>query len=181
VSLLATVAALTTAAVLLRAFVGKVRRPGELASTMGRLGVPRQAAMPAAVALIGAELAVAVAVLFRPAAALTQAAIVALALIFAAAGLLAMRLEERVACNCFGAGGGDLGMRQVILLIPWTVPAAILHYGAPSMPAGRGAALFAAAALAVAALEAMALIPAMREGRGDRRSAEEMYEWLPSY
>jgi len=169
------------AAVLLRAFVGKVRRPGELVSTMTHLGVPRKIAMPAAVALIGVELAVAAAVLFRPADAVTQASVVALAVVFAVAGLLALRLGERVVCNCFGVGGGDLGLRQVILLIPWTAAAAILHYGAPSLSAERGAALFAVAALTIAALEAIGVISAMREGRGDRRSAEEMYEWLPSY
>lgn len=181
VSLLATVVAVTTAAVLLRAAVGKVRRPDDPASTMTRLGVPRKVATLAAAALIVAELAIAAAVLFRPDAALTQIAVVALGILFAAAGLRAMRLDEPVACNCFGSGGGDLGLLQVILLIPWTASAAILHYGAPSWPAERGAAWFAAAAFAVAALEAAGLIPAMLEARGDRRSAEEMYTWLPSY
>lgn len=180
-NVLAIAAALTTAAVLLRAVAGKVRRPGDLAATMTRLGVPRVAAVPAAVILISAELAAAAALLFRPDASLTQLAVVTLAAVFAAAGLRAMWIGERVACNCFGAGGGALGLRQVLLLIPWAAAAAILRAGARAPSAETGAAFFATIAVGIAALEAIDVIRSMRQARDDRRSAEEMYEWLPSY
>jgi multisubunit Na+/H+ antiporter MnhB subunit len=181
VSLLAITAALTTAAVLLRAVVGKIRHPGDVASTMTRLGVPRETATPAAMVLIAAEFATAAALLFRPDSALTQIAVIVLAIVFALAGLRAMRLDERVACNCFGTGGQHLGLRQVVMLIPWTMTVAILHYGASPLPVETGAAAFAVTAAAVAALEVIGVIRAVQEARGDRRSAEEMYGWLPSY
>ena len=180
-NVLAIAAALTTAAVLLRAAVGKVRRPGDLTATMTHLGAPRVVAAPAAAVLISAELATAAALLFRPDAGLTQLAVVILAAVFAAAGLRAMRISEPVACNCFGAGGGALGLRQVLLLIPWTAAALILRFGARAPSAETGAAFFAAIAVGIAALEGMDVIRGMREARDDRRSAEEMYEWLPSY
>lgn len=180
-NVLAIAAALTTAAVLLRAAVGKVRRPGDLAATMTRLGMPRIVAAPAAGALICAELATAAALLFRPDAGLTQLAVVILAALFAAAGLRATRMRERIACNCFGAGGGALGLRQVLLLIPWTAAAVILRLGARAPSAETGAAFFAVIAVGIAALEGVDVIRSMREARNDRRSAEEMYEWLPSY
>jgi hypothetical protein len=181
VNVLAIAAALTTAAVLLRAAVGKARRPGDLVATITRLGAPRVAAVSAAALLISAELATAAALLFRPDAGLTQLSVVTLAVVFAAAGLRAMRIGEPVACNCFGAGGGALGLRQVLLLIPWTAAAAILRLGARAPSAQTGAIFFAAIAVAIAELEGMALLRSMREARDDRRSAEEMYEWLPSY
>lgn len=179
-NVLAIAAALTTAAVLLRAAAGKVRRPGDLAATMTRLGVPHVVAVPAAVVLIAAELATAAALLFRPDAVLTQLAVMTLAIVFAAAGLRAMRISEPVACNCFGAGG-TLGLRQVLLLIPWTAAAVILRFGARAPSVETGAAYFAAIAIAIAALEGIGVIRNLREARDDRRSAEEMYEWLPSY
>jgi len=181
VNVLAIAAALMTAAVLLRAAVGKVRRPGDLAATMTHLGVPRVVTAPAAAVLISAELATAAALLFRPDAGLTQIAVVTLAAVFAAAGLRAMQLGEQVACNCFGAGSGALGLRQVLLLIPWAAAAAILRFGARAPSVQTGAAFFAAIALGIAALEGIGVIRGMREARDDRRSAEEMYEWLPSY
>jgi hypothetical protein len=179
--MLAIAAALTTAAVLLRAAAGKVRRPADLAPTMTRLGLPAAMAAPAAAVLIAAELAAALTLLFRPDAALTQLALTTLAAVFAAAGLRAMWIAEPVVCNCFGAGGGRLGLRQVLMLIPWTAAAAILHFGARPPAVETGAASFAAIAVAIAALEGVAVIRNMREARDDRRSAEEMYEWLPSY
>lgn len=180
-SLLAIAVALAMAAVLLRAGLGKVRHPGDLATTMVRLGVPRRTARHAAVAVVIAEFATAIALVFRPDAGLTQIAIVFLAVAFAAAGLRAIGLDERIACNCFGSGSGDLGLRQVVMLIPWMAAAAILRLGAPALAAQDGAAWFAAIAAGIAALEAAGVVRAMREGRDDRQSAEEMIPWLPSY
>ena len=180
-SQLAIAVALATAAVLLRAAVGKVRRPADLAATMTRLGVPRTIAAPMAAVVIAAEFATASALLFCPDAPAAQLALLILAVVFAAAGLRAMRLGERIACNCFGAGSGTLGLRQVLLLIPWTAAVVILHASMPSLSTQAGAALFAATAAVVATFEVTRVIGAMREGRSDRHAVKEMHPWLPSY
>jgi len=174
-------AALAAAAVLLRAAIGKVRRPGDLASTIARLGMPRTIATPMAAAVIAAEFATASMLLFRPAAAATQLALLGLAVVFAAAALRAMWLGERIACNCFGTGSRPLGLRQVLMLIPWTAAAAILRAGAAPLSAEAGAALFAVTAAGVAAFEVTGVIRVLLESRGDRQAVQEMHPWLPSY
>lgn len=174
-------AAALMAAVLLRAASEKIRRPGELAATVGRLGVPERLALPAALLVILAELVAAVLLLFRPGSIVTQLGVVLLAALFALAGLIALRSAEPIACSCFGAGSGPLGLRQTMWFFAWAGGAALLFAVRPAVSTATGAALLAAAALAIAAIRAIALRAAMIEGRGDRRAAEEMYEWLPSY
>jgi hypothetical protein len=181
VSQLVIAAALGTAAVLLRAAIGKVRRPGDLAATIARLGMPRTLSAPAAAAVIAAEFAGAFLLLFRPAGAATQLALLGLAVVFAAAGLRAMRLGERIACNCFGTGSATLGSKQVLMLIPWAAVAAMLRAGATPLSGEAGAASFAVTAAGVAALEVTGVIRALLESRGDRHAVQEMHPWLPSY
>lgn len=180
-TLLAMAAAAVMAAVLLRAVSEKIRRPGELAATIGRLGVPERMALPAALAVTFAELAVAVLLLFRPDSIVVQLGVVSLAALFALAGLLALRSDEPIACGCFGAGSGPLGLRQVAWFFAWAGGAALLFVVRPVVSTVIGAALLASTALAITALRAIRLRAAMAEGRGDRQAAQEMYEWLPSY
>ncbi len=132
--------------------------------------------------LAAAELAVAAAVLFRPDAAVTHLAIAALAVTFAVAGLLALRRDEPIRCNCFGAGSGTLGKTQLLALVPWLAGAAVLRAGFTEPPALPIAATWLTAiSLALAAMRLVAVRKAWVEARDDRRSAEEMYAWLPSY
>lgn len=174
-------AAALMAAVLLRAASEKIRRPRELAGTIGRLGVPERLALPAALLVALAELAAAVLLLFRPGSMAAQLGVVSLAALFALAGLIALRSDEPIACSCFGAGSGQLGLRQTLWFFAWAGGATLLFVVRPVVAMPTGAALLAAAALAIAAIRAIEVRKAMTEGRGDRRAAEEMYEWLPSY
>lgn len=181
-NLIPTAAGLAMAAVLLWAAVEKARNPAPTAATIHALGLPHRLAWPAAVFVTVAEIVVAVAVLFRPDAALTQAGIVLLAGLFALAGLIALRLDEPIHCSCFGAGGnGHLGVKQIIAFVPWLAGAAILRLGieeAPPLPVG--AACLATTSLAIAGVRGIGVWKSRLEARGDRQSAQEMYVWLRS-
>jgi hypothetical protein len=182
VTLITTAAALAMAAVLLWAGLEKARNPNPTAATLRVLGFPRRLARPAAMVLTAAELTVAIAVLFRPDSALTHISIVLLAGLFALAGLIAMGLNERVHCSCFGPGGkGYLGAAQLIALIPWVAGAGLLQLGTrESPPLPVSAAYFAATSLAIAAARGISVWKARLAARGDRLSALEMYVWLQS-
>lgn len=179
-SFLAKVAALATSAILLWAVLEKARDLSPTAATIRRLGVPGPLARPAAFLVLAAELVVAVAVLLRPDTILVQTGIVALAGLFALAGWIAWRRGEAIPCNCFGAGSKDLGVGQILAFLPWLAAAGVLRLGAPRPQAAAAATAFAAVSLLLAALRAFAVRKAWVEARGDRRSAQEMYPWLPS-
>ena len=170
------------AAVLLWAGLEKARNLTPTAATLQVLGFPRRLARPAAIFVTAAELTVAIAVLFSPDSALTHISIVLLAGLFALAGLIAMGLDERVRCSCFGPGGkGYLGAAQLIALIPWVAGAVILRLGTRDIPPlPVSAAYFAATSLAIAAARGIRVWKASLEARGDRLSAREMYVWLQS-
>ena len=179
-SFLAKVAAWATSAILLWAALGKARDLSPTAATIRRLGVPGPMALPAAFLVTAAELVVAVAVLFRPDTVVAQAGIVVLAGLFALAGWIAWRRGEDIPCNCFGGGSQDLGVSQMVAFLPWLAAAGILRLGAPRPTAVAAAAAFAAISLLLASIHAFAVRKAWIEARGDRRSAQEMYPWLPS-
>lgn len=179
-AILATAVALVGASILLWAGLEKARAPASTASTLGQLGVPASLAGPAAGLVVLAELAVALGLVFRPDSALTLAGVVLLAGAFALAGLLALRRGEPVPCTCFGAGrGGYLGENQVRALVPWVGGAAFLYVADVASPSpSGGAAMLAGVGLAMAGVRLIAVLPAWREARGDRRSARETYLWL---
>lgn len=182
VTALATAVAWSMATVLLVAALEKARHPGPTAMTIQSLGFPARAALPLALALTAAELAAALAIVLAPGSGLAQAGVMALAFAFAAAGLAAMRLDNRVPCSCFGSGGGNLGKRQLIALLPWTAGVAILRFADWRPPdVAFGAVSFAAIAIAIACVRAAGAFGARGEAAADRRTAEETYEWLPSY
>ena len=182
-TLLATAARLAMAAVLLRAAAEKARDVRSMAATIRALGAPRATARPGALLLITTEIAVALAVLFRPDATATHAGIVALSALFALAGLVALLRDEPIRCGCFGAGGSAyLGITQLIAFVPWIAGAAILRFGvAAAPPLLESAAWFAATSLMIAAERGASVWKARSEARGDRRSAQETYAWLPSH
>jgi len=180
VTLFSTVA-YAMAGVLLWAALGKVRDLAPLASTIRKLGAPQPLARPAAGFVTSAELAVAVALLFRPDSLITQFGVLALAGLFALAGLRALALHERIPCSCF-CSGDDLGIRQLLAMLVWIGGMALVHFGVRQPPsAAVGAASFAVIALGIAAVRTVALWKSGMEARGDRRSAERTYIWLPSH
>lgn len=169
------------AAVLLWAALEKTRDPAATAAAIRALGLP--AATSIAVTLIAAEVSVALALLLRPDSPFSQYGVVVLAACFAAAGLRALMLDHPIRCHCLGArGSGLLGTRQLIAFIPWVAGAATLRLTlSHSAPPASGAARMAALCLGIAVIRSIHLREAVREARSDRRSAEEMHSWLPSY
>ncbi|MCG8457901.1 MAG: hypothetical protein MI919_16615 [Holophagales bacterium] len=178
--LLAASAALVMAGVLLWAALEKLRAPRSIRATLEGLGLSGKLARGTAVLLAAVELTVALGLLFRPSALAVQAGVALLALAFAFAGLVAIGRDEPIPCSCFGAaGGGRLGVAQVILVVPWLVAVALLHVGSREpLPLTDGAARLAAVGLGLAFLRSISVASAWREARGDRLSAREMYRWL---
>jgi hypothetical protein len=175
-------AAVVMAALLLRAGVEKSADLPATASTIAALGIPAEWAHRAAGVMALVEVGTALGVLFAPGSGWTLAAVAALAGAFALAGLVAVLRKSRIRCNCFGSGaaGAYLGRAQILALPAWIGGALLLHYGHPeTLPLASGALLLAAAGLATATLKVAALWQAVREARGDRVSAQEMYLWLP--
>lgn len=176
-------AAVIMAALLLRAGLEKATDLRAAATTVSALGVsPRWAERATGLVAIS-ETVISLSMLFAPQSHWTQAGVVALGVAFALAGLVAMLRKKRIRCNCFGSGavGAFLGPVQILMLPVWLGAGLILHYGVPpSPPVATAALLLAAVALAIAALKVPALCRVVREARGDRISAQEMYVWLPS-
>jgi len=178
-NVLVLLASAAASAILLAAAAEKIRAPRALAETLRLLDV-QERIVPAGVAcVIAAEVAVAIAILFRPDSTVTQGALVALAAAFAAAGLRALRRGEQIPCSCFGTSRiAYLGRPQLWFFAFFAGVAVLLRFGVPPV---RGAVLFAAVSLIVAVVAAWRVWSARAEARGDRRSAEEMYVWLPSH
>ncbi|HVR39844.1 MAG TPA: MauE/DoxX family redox-associated membrane protein [Thermoanaerobaculia bacterium] len=145
------------AALLLWAALEKARNPRAIVATIRGLGIGDAVARPMAIAIMLAELLIASALLLRPDAKLTQWSVIALAALFAIAGLVALRLDHPVPCSCFAVGGnGRLGIRQLIAFVPWTAAASMLRFGVRETLA-TGAASFAVIALGIAGVHALLL------------------------
>jgi hypothetical protein len=178
VTVLATGVTLVISAVLFAAALEKARAPAFTAATFRGLGVADALAWPATRVLTLTECGTAIAVLFAPASTLTHAAIVVLAVAFAVVGVLALWSGEPLRCSCFGAGGGYLGWRQIVALVPWLVGVVVLRSATPS---AEGPLLFALVALFILAARSVRLVKEVVGARGDRKSAQEMLLWLPSH
>ncbi len=178
-TVLSAVAALVMATVLLWAGLEKVRSLRSTASTLRSLGVSEFYAPSAAALLALTEVGIALGLIFRPGATWVRAGVLALALAFASAGLLALVRGGSIRCNCFGPGVGDLGVGQIWALVPWLAGASLLAWAAPEIPLGTGAGLLATVAGIMVLARATPISRAWAEARADRRSAEEMYTWLP--
>lgn len=176
---LASILSWVMAGVLLWAGLEKARDLGASASTMRGLGVPVNLARWGAGLLALTEVGVAFGLLFKPESVVMQSGVAALALAFALAGIMALRQDEPIRCNCFGAGGnGHLGRNQIIALLPWLVGVVIVHLGSPeSLLLSMGAIRLAALGMSLAVFRAVLVWRAQREARGDRLTAMEMYVW----
>lgn len=177
--LAAMTAATAVSVVLSWAATEKLRDTAPLAETIRLLGF--RFGRPVAMAVTLAELLCGVALLFRPDHAATQLALVALGGAFAFAALVAMRRHEAIPCSCFG-GSAALGARQIVIFVLFAAVALLLRLGIDAPPSlSTASGLFAAVALALAARGAFYARREQIAARGDRRSAEEMYVWLPSH
>jgi hypothetical protein len=175
-------AALAMATVLLWAGLEKSRNLALIAATVKEIGFSSALAFPVALLIAIAEIAIALALLFRPDSTVTHASVVLLAGLFALVGLIAMRSGKQIRCHCFGArGNGQLGKSQLIALIGWLAGVALLRLGGLEAPAFSIAVVYlAATCLVIASVRAVAILKALLEARGDRVSAQEMYRWLQS-
>jgi hypothetical protein len=173
--------ALAMACVLLWAGLEKARNLSSAASALAQLGVPATSVRAAAALLAALEAAVALGLIFRPGAVATLAGVLGLAGAFAIAGVIALRRNALIRCGCFGPyGDASLGMNQVAALPLWLGGVALLWLQPPGeSPEAGSASLLAVAGLAMAALRAANALKAARHARDDRRSAEEMFLWLP--
>lgn len=178
-----TAAVLVMAATLLWAGLEKSRNLAPTVATIRRFGLPLRLSRLAAVFVATAEIALAIAVLFRPDAVFTQVSIVVLAGVFACAGWIALGFDEPVRCNCFGPGGnGYLGISQLVAFFPWLAGALLLQFGIFETPSVEtGAVYFAITSLSIASAKAIGVLRSSREARADRVSARGMYAWLRSH
>lgn len=175
-----TLVRLAMAAVLLWAGLEKARSPKFVISALRQLGVPKHRLRAAFRLLVGLELAVGLGLIFGPRSAATIGGLVVLATAFAGAGLIALIGDEAIHCGCFGPGSdGYLGTPQLAAFPFWLGAVVLLALEAPAhVSFGNGASAFAMVALTVAAVRSVAALKASNIGRGDRRSASEMYAWL---
>jgi hypothetical protein len=171
--------ALAMAAVLLWAGLEKARDLGPTTSTMRSLGVPLRQARLAAWLLAFTEVGVAFGLVFMPELVWTQIGVVTLTFAFALAGVIALRQDEPIRCNCFGSGAnGHLGRNQIVALLPWLAGAGVLHLSlSEPLLLSAGAMRLSALGLTLATWRAIAVWRARYVARGDRLSAMEMYLW----
>ncbi len=178
-SILALATRVAMASILLWAGVEKARAPSTVVSVARRVGVPGGLARVGVAIVTVLELATGMALLLAPHAPATIAGVTVLALLFAAAGLAALRRGERIRCGCFGPqSDASLGAAQVAMLPLWIIGAAIVGMSEPSANDPQPSFLFAVVALTMAALRGGSALRSARLARADRRSAREMLIWL---
>jgi hypothetical protein len=158
---------------LMLAGLAKLRAPAEFAETLAQLRVPRGLRRVTRYAVPGAELAVAAGLLVLPGAYLPIAGLAGLGTAFAVAGALALRADRPVRCSCFGATGGTLGLRQVLLLPLWLAAAYVLYRGGPQWNAATGLELLAALVVVLGAANAGRVVLAWRAAAATRTAMEE--------
>jgi hypothetical protein len=144
----ATGAVLAPAGVLLWAGLAKAAVTGRLRETVRGLPLRHLSSRPAVVhalppLLIAGELLAATGLLLFPTTAWPRALVLALALAFAAVGVLAASAGAKIHCNCFG-GDHDttLGLRQLWQLPLWTTAMVVAQGRPPQWSWLTGLALF---------------------------------------
>ena len=176
------------AVVLAAAALAKLRDPRALPAAVGEHGVPRALRAPVAVALVGAELALAVLLLVPATARAAGLGVAVLGLAFAASlGAMRRRGRRRAPCRCFGGSRerpvGLLALRALALAAGGALVAAgTLEGTAPSGQAVTAVALVAlAAVVAILAVLVLALFRqvGVLEARLGPRPALELAEEGP--
>ena len=168
------------AATLSWAALEKARNLPSVSETIRQLGCPARLSSPAALLLVVVEIGVVLGLAYDWSSAWTRAGVAALAIAFAAAGVLALRIGRPIRCDCFGSGSSTaLGVKQISTLPLWLLGVGLLSLE-PHAPSWEySAAQMSAVGLCLAGLRAPAVLRAQREAFADRRSARETYAWLP--
>jgi hypothetical protein len=157
----------------------KARNLSSVTETIRLLGCPPRLSRAAAWSLVIAEIGIVIGLVYDRSSAWTQAGIAAIAIAFASAGILALRIGKPIRCNCFGTGKWSaLGPKQIATLPIWLFAAALLSLEQYTPSLEHAAIQVAAVGLCLAALRAPAVLRTQREAFADRRSARETYAWL---
>jgi hypothetical protein len=173
------VAAFAMAAALSWAALEKMRNLSSLTETIRLLGSPIWLSRPAALLLVMAEVGIAIGILADRGSVWAQGGAVAIATLFAAAGMRAWWIGKPIHCACFGTGSwGALGLKQVITLPAWLFGVAMLTVEKYTPSLEHTCMQLAAVGLGLAMLRVSALLLAQREAYADRTSAQETYQWL---
>jgi hypothetical protein len=178
----AAIAALA-AGVLFWAAVEKVKHLNSFSQTVREIGVPAVFSHGVAVLLVLCEALVGIGLLCAWNSFWPEGGMIVLALLFSVAGVRAWLLRESINCNCFGRlSSTKLGLRQ-LLALPISVLAVVLFQLTPDPRSSfteMTAVQLALMGLFLASARATQVLKAQTEARGDRESAQEMYEWLRS-
>jgi hypothetical protein len=173
------VAAFAMAATLSWAALEKMRNLSSLTGTIRLLGSPVWLSRPAAVLLVMAEVGIVIGILYDRNSVWIQGSVAGIATLFAAAGMRAWWIGKPIRCSCFGTGSWSaLGLKQVVTLPVWLFGVWLLTVQDHTPSLQLTAAQFAAVGLCLAALRVPTLLLAQRQAYGDRRSAQETYQWL---
>jgi len=173
--------ALGMAALLLWAGLEKAASPASAASTLRQLGVSDLMSRRCVRMLVGSEIAIANALLFRPESIWTAAAVVGLAGAFGAVGVAALLRGGLIPCSCLGPiGRGKLGWNQIAAFPVWVAGAVVVWLGVGGIPVRIEESTLALAwvGITLASLRAFPLVRAWKAAHADRRSAQEMLTWL---
>jgi hypothetical protein len=166
------------AGVLLWAGLEKARAVTPFASALQQLGGWAAITPLLARIVIAVELLTAVGLIYRPSL-LALAAVTALAVTFAGAGLIAIVRRQRIACGCFGPlGSRVLGREQLVALPLWLGGTAFVAWQGTTPAVLSGTRLLVAIALVMMTLRAAVALREAVAASGDRRTASEMYVWL---
>ncbi|MEV0590607.1 MauE/DoxX family redox-associated membrane protein [Nonomuraea cavernae] len=159
--------------ILLWAGLEKLRERGQFMGTLAQLGFAGRAGSLLAVVVPVAEIVTGAGLVLVPSATWPVASVAGLGVLFAAAGLLALRTGRNITCSCLGAGGSMLGRRQIGLLPAWLGVAAALYLLAPAWPASQGIQYLAAVTVGIVAVRAHALVRLASRSAGYRKAIGE--------
>jgi hypothetical protein len=173
------VAAFAMSATLSWAALEKMRNLSSLTATIRLLGSPVWLSRPAALLLVVAEVGIVIGILVDRSSVWTQGSVAGIATLFAAAGMRAWWIGKPIRCSCFGTGSWSaLGLKQVVTLPIWLFGAWMLTVEEYTPSLQLTATQLAAVGLCLAVLRVPALLLVQRQAYGDRRSAQETYQWL---
>lgn len=158
------------------AALAKARDMRGFRDTLHQLGLPDGLVSLAAPALVAAEFAIAFGLAAAPAAAWPRVLVVLLAVMFGAAGQLAVSTNRQVTCHCFGsASSALLGRRQVWLVPVWTALAAVAHLNHPTWSLDQGLAVLALVLLVLISIQLPRELRLLRILQGDRIAVAPSY------
>jgi Methylamine utilisation protein MauE len=171
---LALLVACTVAGILIIAGVEKLRARAIFDETLSRLGLTGRFRDVSRFGVPIMELAVSAGLLLAPASVWPVLGAGALSVIFAVAGMLALRTRQPVPCTCLGvAGNGTLGWRQILFLPLWVCGLVTLWRLEPHWSFDEGMQYLAGLIVLLCMTRAVPVVRAWRSASGTRNAMEE--------